>query len=54
MINFTELKKILLPTANISKLGLSGNLTMEKLNKNTSGLIGLWLKNPSLLIFANR
>ena len=41
-------------TANISKLGVSGNLTMKTKIKNRNGLKSLELEIPSLLIFANR
>lgn len=41
-------------TANISKLGVSGLRKVCTFNKNCSGLIVNWLRNPSLLILANR
>jgi len=41
-------------TAGIVKLGFGGNLTMKKLNKNTSSLTGLEGLNPSQTIPANR
>ena len=41
-------------TANISKLGVSGNLTMKTKIKNRNDLKSLELEIPSLLIFANR
>lgn len=41
-------------TANISKLGFSGLRKVCTFNKILSGLIGKWLRKPSLLILANR
>lgn len=42
------------PTANISKLGVSGLFKVCTLNKNFNGLTCKWLGNPSLLILAIR
>ena len=42
------------PTANISKLGVSGLLKVCTFNQIISGLICKWLGNPSLLILAKR
>jgi hypothetical protein len=41
-------------TANKSKLGKSGVLKVCTFNQNINGLIGKWLRNPSLLLLATR
>ena len=41
-------------TANISKLGDSGLVKVRTFNRIFNGLTSGWLRNPSLLILANR
>lgn len=54
MVNKHDRQEHQLPTANISKLGISDLIKVSTLNKFFNGLTDEWLRNPSQLILATR